>query len=167
MYCVRRSPCIKRSIVNVLIFFPFNYCNFILYFLLIIILSLILLSPKGLFVLSSPVENIKNIDAIKFSNDYNFSALITKSTFYLRKFGLWRKLWGCIFEPSRFMLHIFNECYYICNQGDGLHTTSNLTFTFPKVQMYLSFCWCFVLFWDSAFEDTFFSFASIHTAYRP
>ena len=65
------------------------------------------------------------------------------------------------------MLHIFNECYYICNQGDGLHTTSNLTFTFPKVQMYLSFCWCFVLFWDSAFEDTFFSFASIHTAYRP
>ena len=26
------------------------------------------------------------------------------------------------------MLHIFNECYYICNQGDGLHTTSNLTY---------------------------------------
>ena len=64
------------------------------------------------------------------------------------------------------MLHIFNECYYICNQGDGLHTTSNLTFKFPKVQMYLSFCWCFVLFWDSAFEDTFFSFTAIRTAYR-
>ena len=47
-----------------------------------------LLSPKGLFVLSSPVENRKKIckillDEIKFSNDYNFSALSQKAPFTL------------------------------------------------------------------------------------